>query len=301
VAELVGHHVDLLAGLVVEPDHPLPAVEREPESVIVQGQKRISPTGEQPWRTRRPGFGHETLLVSDGRHRLVRERHDLFGPHLVCFETQTGPPGAVGNEGACPKRTRVAGTQPGLGDHHDQVAVVRQQTLQVGLCLELRHHELGDEAWQRVEPGAGADLVGVDDGVEGDGGYPAIAAVLLEERAHEPLPHRLGPNGHRLGCHPGQVRLEERSIELVGVLERRPARRSEPREAPEGQSGSHHGVEGAVEEETLPGPRLGRRFQPWRFDAGEARPPPAPGGADSKLSCVPDVRAIAIIQVIERA
>ena len=127
----------------------------------------------------------EALLIADGPQGRVRQRDELVGSHLLGVEAQAGRTRAVGEERIEPKGAGVTGAQTGLGQHHDQVAIVGREALQVRLGLELGHHELGDEARQRAVPGG--KLVEVDDRVDSDAAHPAIAAVLFEKDPQEHL------------------------------------------------------------------------------------------------------------------
>ena len=106
---------------------------------------------------------------------------------------------------------RVAAPQTGLHEQHDQVADGGvAEPSQVGVGLELVHHELGDEERQVV--GRPADLFFMDDGVGGESGQSAMSVAPVEQHLHEGQRVVAGVRG------PGDA--------VVDIQERKSSRRS---------------------------------------------------------------------------
>ena len=131
----------------------------------------------------------------------------MFGAGLAGDVAQAWPADAVVDDGVERQHDGVAGAQPGLDQHDDEVAGGRFEHGEVGFVLELGHHELGDEAGQCRGPFG--EVVLVDLGVGGDVVEPVVAPVVVEEHAQADQGQAAGV-GRQVGAgQPGDVAVDQ--------------------------------------------------------------------------------------------
>jgi hypothetical protein len=299
VAELVTGHGDRLAGLVAQVDDALPVRELLAEGPVRVGLGAVvvaGDPGEQPRAARGPVPQHVVLLGADRRRGLGAERDQLLGPDLGGLEPQARPAGAVIEGGAERQAAGVAAAQPGLDQDHDQVAGGgEREPVQGGGGLELGHHELGDEPGYLVV--VVGQLFGVDDGVMGQSGQPAVAVAGVGE--HPQHAERQRPGGSRvaLSKKPRQVILQDRPGNAGLVGDAGVTLGQERREPGQGQCPGRDGRERAPGGQPEPGPPFRRVAQPVLGDGIEpGRPPPAAGWNAQTLR-VPVVAGILAVEV----
>ena len=183
MAELVAGHPDRLPGLVTQADDALPGLELLDEGAVGVGFVPVvvsGHAGKQPGAAGRPVLADVVLLGTDGCRGLGAERDQLFGPDLGGLEPQARPAAAVGEHRVEREVAGIPAAQPGLHDEHDQVAGSGVRDLRKRLGgFELGHHVLGDEPGDLVV--VEGEFFGVDGGVGGQAGEPAVAVAGLEE------------------------------------------------------------------------------------------------------------------------
>ena len=292
VTELVRGDGDRLAGFVMQTDDALPvsellgevAVRVGPGAVVVAGD-----AGEQPRAARWPPLADVVLLGSDRRRGLGAERDQLLSPDLDGFEAQAGPAAAVGQHRVEREAACVPAAQPGLHDHHDQVAGSGARDLREGLIgLQLCHDELGDEPGDLLM--VERELFDVDGRAGSQAWQPAMTVAGLEEHPD----HRQGQcsGGRRvsLGDQPGHVVLQDCPGDSAGAGGLRLVRSEEPGEPGKRERPGVYGRERASGRQAEPGPALDRVTEPLLADSAETCRAASAAGGDAQAAGVPVVR-----------
>ncbi|MGH3116259.1 MAG: hypothetical protein ACRDQ2_03965, partial [Gaiellales bacterium] len=223
------------------------------------------------------------LLGPDRLGRLGTEGDELLGADLAVGEAQARPAYAVLDDGVEDEVAGVPAPHAGLHEHDHEVADRRVANAgQVRLGFQLRHHELRDEAGQRV--GGAAHLLPVDDGV---GGETVEPPAPFEEHLQERQRVRAGRDREGARRHPRQVVDQQITADPGGVAHLGMAFRQEQREAGQSLGAGFDAGEGVARREPEAGPPLDLLSQPPLADHPEVGDVAAPPGGDPQPAGVP--------------